>query len=87
MFNDTGHIADQCWLAIPEHFPNTILHAYTIMPNHVHGIIEITVGAKNLSPNRNMDNAPQKDVPTPNMSRKKNMPDDNMQANALFCAI
>lgn len=27
--------------AIPHHFPNTINHEFVIMPNHIHGIIEI----------------------------------------------
>ena len=36
-----GEIADECWRAIPEHFPDVGLGAYVIMPNHVHGIIVI----------------------------------------------
>ena len=40
--NDLGKIADECWRAIPEHFPFVELGAYVIMPNHVHGIIVIT---------------------------------------------
>ena len=47
--NDAGKIAKKCWLEIPGHYPNVILHEYVIMPNHIHGIIEITksvVGAK-----------------------------------------
>jgi len=57
ILNETGKIAIQCWLEIPQHFPNVILHVYVIMPNHIHGIIEIiendgiAVGAKNFSPN------------------------------------
>lgn len=47
--NDAGKIANQCWLEIPNHFPDTILHEHIIMPNHVHGIVEL-VGAKNFSP-------------------------------------
>ena len=39
--NPMGHIARQCWLAIPDHFPNTALDEFIIMPNHVHGIIWI----------------------------------------------
>ena len=52
ILNDAGKIAEQCWLSIPEHFPNTILHEYVVMPNHIHGIIEITgiVGANHHSP-------------------------------------
>ena len=39
-----GKIADECWRAIPEHFPFVELGAYVIMPNHVHGIIVIRRG-------------------------------------------
>ena len=39
--NDFGQIADSCWCAIPDHFPNVELGVHVIMPNHVHGIIVI----------------------------------------------
>ncbi len=41
ILNDLGKIADECWRAVPEHFPFVELGAYVIMPNHVHGIIFI----------------------------------------------
>ncbi len=41
ILNDAGKIANDCWLQIPEHFPNVILHEHIIMPNHIHGIIEL----------------------------------------------
>ena len=41
ILNECGEIADKCWMEIPEHFPNVELHEFVIMPNHVHGIIEI----------------------------------------------
>ena len=41
ILNSAGIIADKCWLEIPNHFPHTILHEYIIMPNHIHGIIEL----------------------------------------------
>jgi putative transposase len=41
VLNAFGQIADECWRAIPEHFPAVELGAYVIMPNHVHGIIII----------------------------------------------
>ena len=58
IFNDAGKHANKCWLDIPDYFPNIKLHAHQIMPNHMHGIIEIThriprdssVRAKNVSP-------------------------------------
>lgn len=34
-----GKIAHEFWLEIPEHFPNTKLDTFIIMPNHTHGII------------------------------------------------
>jgi REP element-mobilizing transposase RayT len=55
-----GLIAENCWLSIPDHFPKVILHDFVIMPNHVHGILElkeeiqmvpvVNVGAENLLP-------------------------------------
>jgi putative transposase len=52
--NAAGKTADECWKEIPAHFPHVILHEHIIMPNHVHGIIELQninhVGAKNISP-------------------------------------
>jgi putative transposase len=42
IFNDIGNIADAFWRAIPEHFQQVVLHEHIVMPNHVHGIIELT---------------------------------------------
>ena len=39
--SEIGKIAKQCWLEIPKHFPDTNLDEHIIMPNHLHGIIEI----------------------------------------------
>jgi len=51
--NDFGKIADECWCAIPIHFPHVELGAHVVMPNHVHGIIviapDISVGARHAS--------------------------------------
>ncbi len=47
--SDAGEMAKKCWLEIPQHFPNVLLHAYITMPNHVHGILEITAGEHNTS--------------------------------------
>lgn len=51
--NDAGKMAEQCWRAIPEHFPHVVLDAFVVMPNHVHGILcihDTRVGANNYSP-------------------------------------
>ncbi len=59
-----GHIADDevqlriaqdCWRAIPEHFPHVELGAYVVMPNHLHGILIVhdrdnEVGAQHAAP-------------------------------------
>ncbi len=50
ILNDAGHIAQNCWLEIPNHYSNVILDEFVIMPNHIHGIIIINVGANNNSP-------------------------------------
>lgn len=73
VFNEHGKIADQCWRAIPEHFPFVELGVYVIMPNHVHGIIvihndesRINVGATQWVAPTTPDNRPK--GPKPNSS-------------------
>jgi REP element-mobilizing transposase RayT len=39
--NTLGCVAESCWLAIPQHFPNVSLDEFVVMPNHIHGIIFI----------------------------------------------
>ena len=42
VLNEPGKIANSCWIEIPEHFVNVeIDDAFTVMPNHVHGIVYI----------------------------------------------
>ena len=56
VMNEGGHIAQQCWLDIPNHYPNAELDNFIVMPNHVHGIIIIKdeiVGAIHELPLRN----------------------------------
>jgi REP element-mobilizing transposase RayT len=38
-----GRIVRECWIAIPSHFGRVNLHSFVIMPNHLHGIVEIVV--------------------------------------------
>ena len=56
-----GKIANQCWLDIPNHFPNVILNDFIIMPDHIHGIIELNnkVGVENLQPRNNENPQPR----------------------------
>ena len=39
--SETGKIANEFWLAIPEYYPFTRIYEHVIMPDHLHGIIEI----------------------------------------------
>ena len=39
--NEFGCIAEQQWHRMAEQYPYVVLHAFVVMPNHVHGIIEI----------------------------------------------
>jgi REP element-mobilizing transposase RayT len=55
--NGLGVATEACWRAITNHFPNVQLDEFVIMPNHLHGIMDITtsesvgsnVGAKQAS--------------------------------------
>ena len=60
ILNDLGKIAKKCWQEIPDYFPDVELGEFVIMPNHMHGIINI-VGAQNLVPNA--ENKFQKIIP------------------------
>lgn len=62
-YSIAGEMAEKCWLEIPLHFPQVILHEFIIMPNHVHGILEITdVGANNHSPETTEFKSPTKTI-------------------------
>ena len=36
-----GKAACDCWLQIPLHFPNAVLDEFVVMPNHIHGIVNM----------------------------------------------
>jgi len=46
-YTEIGKIAKQCFIEIPEHYPNVIINEFVVMPNHVHGLIIITDENKN----------------------------------------
>ena len=39
--NECGKIAEEKWLWLGKQYPYIFLHSFVIMPNHMHGIIEI----------------------------------------------
>ena len=45
ILNECGLIAYNEWAKLPERYPNIELDVFQIMPNHIHGIIVIPVGA------------------------------------------
>jgi REP element-mobilizing transposase RayT len=53
---DAKRVAEECWQKIPEHFPQAEAGEFVVMPDHVHGIIRMgvgaagAVGAKDFSP-------------------------------------
>ncbi len=42
--NDFGRIADTHWKSLPDHFPHVRLDNHVVMPDHIHGIIDIVDG-------------------------------------------
>lgn len=54
--SEIGRIVESVWREIPVHFPNVSVNEYVVMPNHVHGIIQIkadAVRAQYMAPIRN----------------------------------
>jgi putative transposase len=51
-FSPLGRIVRESRVAIPEHFVLTNLHGFVIMPNHLHGLVEIVrqAGAQRAAP-------------------------------------
>lgn len=45
-YSPIGAIAYTYWNEIPKHFKNINLDAFIIMPNHIHGIIEIVLSMR-----------------------------------------
>lgn len=44
ILNDAGKMIEKYWREIPKKYPNVILDAFVIMPNHMHGILIIDNG-------------------------------------------
>lgn len=77
VLSEIGKIADECWLAIPDHFPFVKLHNHIIMPNHVHGIIVID---KDISESANIAVAETQNAETQNLaSQPKSANSDSPQ--------
>ena len=56
-----GRIVEDCWKAIPRHYPNAELDYFVVMPNHVHGILLLlnsSAGTACRAPTTANDNGP-----------------------------
>jgi len=42
VLNAAGTAADKFWREIPEHFPRAVVDEHVVMPNHVHGLLQLT---------------------------------------------
>ncbi|MDC0449194.1 hypothetical protein OAL67_01140 [bacterium] len=41
VYSEAGRIVHEIWKSIPDHFDNAVLDEFVVMPDHVHGIIQI----------------------------------------------
>ena len=53
--SEIGKIAEKFWYEIPAHFPFAILDEFTVMPNHIHGIVIINKKRDNTKSYNNND--------------------------------
>jgi REP element-mobilizing transposase RayT len=45
-------IVESCWAAIPDHFRDVALDAFVVMPNHIHGLLQVLDEQPRLSLSR-----------------------------------
>ena len=62
--SEIGKHAEECWRAIPQHFPHIQAPLWIIMPNHVHGIVIIDplVETQNFASLQTRPNDKQKQI-------------------------
>ena len=82
VLNDAGKIAVECWMEIPKHFPNAVLHEHIIMPNHIHGVIELVddnnIGTENVgAENVGAENVGAENVGAENVGAENFLPQQN----------
>lgn len=49
LLNDAGKMIELEWLKLKSRFPNIELHEFVVMPDHFHGIVEITDAVSNVT--------------------------------------
>jgi len=48
ILNNAGVMIDEIWHEIPQYYEGFQVHEFVVMPNHIHGIIEISSHGKTL---------------------------------------
>ncbi|MFA6706191.1 MAG: transposase [Bacteroidales bacterium] len=48
VLNDYGRVVENAWFDLSNHISNIYLHEFCIMPNHIHGIIEIVDNSSSI---------------------------------------
>jgi putative transposase len=74
---EAGEIAAECWKRIPEHFSNTKLDEFIVMPDHLHGIIVVTGQTKSMTgfvPGGAIQESPRLDRDDPVWRRRMLLP-------------
>jgi putative transposase len=70
VLNESGRIVWQCWQDLPNHYAHVCLDEFTIMPNHLHGIlILMEIDPPIGDPTTEMVGAGFKPAPTQNCRR------------------
>jgi putative transposase len=54
LLNKYGQIAEKQWFWLGEQYPCVVLHSFIIMPDHIHGIIEINRARNNVGTNHDI---------------------------------
>ena len=60
--SDIGHVVRKWWLHIPTHFSNVALDNFIVMPNHLHGIIQVGAGSPRPSNPSNTQRADAEEI-------------------------
>lgn len=65
VLNEYGQIAEKQWNWLAGQYPYVVLHAFVVMPNHIHGIIEIN---RTVRTGRDLSLRPTNDIKIKSLS-------------------
>ena len=67
--NEYGKIAEKQWYWLSDQYPYIVLHAFVVMPNHIHGIVEINRSVVTAAVGTGRDLS---DIKNPDLSENEN---------------